>query len=221
MAKSSKSRIYEEVDGIKRIDVNPEVSKDEYAQLAVSDPDVLEALISSLCGDGRRVRQFSATILSQVARTNPSLLVSSIEKLEDALHRPEAQTRWNVLDAMYELVSFDLDGCMDAMVGAEASLYDEDSGLARLSAFRFMCRLGEEDAGASEKVWPYIDEAVQCYHGDPEFNEMLDELLKFARSKASADVKAKLIDRMRFDADSGKGTLQKRAQAIIEACEQG
>ncbi len=219
MGKTDKAKMYEEVDGVKRIVIDPSFSKEEYAALAKSEPDVLEALIASLCGDGRRVRQFSATIIAQVAREDASLLQPSIDSLCDALHRPEAQTRWSVLEALYELVPTCFEKCSEAVAGAEASLFDEDSGLTRLAAFRFLCRLGECDSESAVVVWPLINEAIQCYHGDPEFNDMLDELVKFAGGEAPDEVKAALAQRMSFDASSGKGALQRRAQTIVDACE--
>ncbi len=218
MVETAKDKVVEEVDGVKRIFINPDVTKEEYAQLAESDPVILEALVTSLDGEARRVRQFSATIRAQVAHSAPEILAPNIDSLCDALHRPEAQTRWNVLEALYELAPICLDECVEAIPGAEVSLYDEDSGLVRLAAFRFMCRMGESDADASERVWPFLDEAIQCYHGDPEFNEMLDELIRFARGSASSEIKQALADRMAFDAKSAKGGLQKRAKVIVEAC---
>ena len=81
---------------------------------------------------------------------------------------------------------------------------------------RFLCKLGATTANRSEKVWPLIDEGIQCYHGDLEFNDMLVALLDFSKGKLAASVKKEFADRMSFDAENSKGTLKKRAQTIIE-----
>ena len=45
---------------------------------------------------------------------------------------------------------------------------------------------------------------------------MLIALMDFSAGKLDPAVKASLIERMTFDAENGKGTLQRRAQQIIE-----
>lgn len=79
---------------------------------------------------------------------------------------------------------------------------------------RFLCTLGATTENRSEKVWPLIDEGIQCYHGDVEFNEMLVALVDFSAGKLSPSVKKEFAARMKFDADNGKGTLGKRAGQI-------
>ncbi|MGI6216267.1 MAG: hypothetical protein ACOYIK_01510, partial [Coriobacteriales bacterium] len=204
-------------NGGKRLIVDPTVDKDEYVKQAINDPDILKALIDSLCGENRRARQFSATIAAAVTHENPEVMVPNVGDLIDALHRPEAQTRWEILDALYDLVPMCKDKLAKAIDGAEQSLYDEDSGLARLSSFKFLCKLGAQEPKLSKKVWPDIDEAIQCYHGDIEFQDMLGELLEFSRGDIDKNVKKQLVARMKFDADNGKGALQHKAAAIVEA----
>ena len=129
---------------------------------------------------------------------------------------PEAQTRWECLDALTYVVSFDSRPCDKAIPGAEAALFDEDSGPLRLAAMRFLCKLGATTEKRSEKVWPLIDEGIQCYHGDLEFQDMLLAVIDFSQGKLDGSVKSALADRMRFDAENGKGMLKRRANQIIE-----
>ena len=103
-----------------------------------------------------------------------------------------------------------------AIPGAEAALFDEDSGPLRLAAMRFLCKLGATTEKRSEKVWPLIDEGIQCYHGDLEFQDMLLAVIDFSQGKLDGSVKSALADRMRFDAENGKGMLKRRAAQIIE-----
>ncbi len=210
--------VSESEDGCKHLIVDPSIDKSVYVERALEDPTILDAIIDSLCGEMRRARQFCATIVALISKEKPEVLEPSVDHLLDALHRPEAQTRWEVLDALYNMVGICADKCLPGIDGAEISLWDEESGPARLAAFKFLCAMGATAPEVSEKVWPNIDEAIQCYHGDLEFPDMLGELIAFGRSNASADVKEKLAARMKFDASNGKGALKNKATAIVEAC---
>ena len=147
------------------------------------------------------------------------MLVPHAAALVDALERPEAQTRWECLDALAQLVPLDGRACEKAVPGAESALFDEDSGPLRLAAMRFLCRLGATTEKRSEKVWSLIDEGIQCCHGDLEFQDMLIAVIDFSQGKLAPEVKTALADRMRFDATNGRGMLKKRAIQIVENCE--
>jgi len=188
------------------------------AEQAMANPVVFTTLIDNLSTEARRVRQFSASALGTISESSPESLVAHIPHIVDALHRPEAQTRWECLEILTRIVASDPDACDEAVLGAESSLYDEESGAARLAALRFLCAYGALDAKRSARVWPYIDEAIQCYHGDPEFQDMLISVTAFAAGKISKDVRGSLASRMKFDATYGKGTLKRRAQQIIDIC---
>ena len=194
-----------------------EISK--LADAALSDSDKLDDLVELLSVGSRRERQGASSAISIVAKSNPKLLVPHIDQLIDALNRPEAQTRWECLEVLAVLVDHDARNCNKAIPEAETSLFDEDSGPVRLAAMRFLCKLGSTTAIRSEKVWPLIDEGIQCYHGDLEFNDMLIALVDFSAGKLSDEVKKSFADRMRFDATNGKGTLQRRAQQILDNLE--
>ena len=108
--------------------------------------------------------QHAARIVAQVGKIKIEALAPYVNELVDALNRPEAQTRWEVLDALTSLVHLESRSCDKAIAGAETALFDEDSGPLRLAAMRFLCTLGATTENRSEKVWPLIDEAIQCYH---------------------------------------------------------
>ncbi len=177
--------------------------------------DVSE-LAKRLSASSRRDRQHAAAALAERARKDPASLIPVGPDLVDALGRPEARTRWECLDALTELVGHASRLCDKAVVGAEASLFDEGSGPVRLSAMRFLCRLGATTENRSEKVWPLIDEGIRCYHGDLEFPKMLAAVAEFSLGKLSPSVCESLAERMSFDAKSGKGSLKRRAAQIIE-----
>ena len=186
------------------------------ADEALSDDEKLAELVETLEIGTRRDRQTAATAIGIVAKTEPKKLVGSINVLIDALNRPEGQTRWEILEALAILVDYDARTCSKAIPEAEAALFDEESGPVRLGAMKFLCKLGATTANRSEKVWPLIDEGIQCYHGDLEFNDMLTALVEFSKGKLAPEVKRSFADRMAFDAMNAKGTLKKRAIQITE-----
>ena len=186
------------------------------ADEALADKKRLAGLVNSLSASARLERQQAASALYLVAKAEPEKLTSYIDEFIDALKRPEAQTRWESLEVLSLLIPYDARSCGKALAEAEAALFDEDSGPVRLAAMRFLCTLGATTANRSDKVWPLIDEGIQCYHGDLEFNDMLQALLDFAGGKLSDDVRKSFAERMSFDATNGKGGLQKKARQIVE-----
>ena len=176
----------------------------------------LQLAVDQVVSSSRRSRQKASRVISAVAKENPEALVPHIPALVSVLDFDEAQTRWEVLDALALLVSYDSRACDKALEGAETALFDEDNGPVRLSALRFLCKLGATTENRSEKVWPLLDEAIQCYHGDFEFQDMLAAVVDFSAGKISQNVKEQLGVRMAFDAANAKGWLRKRAAQIVE-----
>ena len=99
---------------------------------ALKDSAKLKELVEALSDGSRRGRQQAAKVIAGVAAENPEILVPFASDLVDALERPEAQTRWECLDALTYVVPFDSRPCDKAIPGAEAALFDEDSGPLRL-----------------------------------------------------------------------------------------
>lgn len=186
------------------------------AEEAIGNKKNLAKLMDALASGSRRERQQAASAIALVAKADPAAVAPHIGELVDALNRPEAQTRWEALEALALMVPQDARACEKAIEGAEIALFDEDSGPVRLSAMRFLCAYGATTENRSEKIWPLIDEGIQCYHGDLEFQDMLQAVTDFSNGKLAPSVKEKLIERMRFDAENGKGALQKRAAQIVE-----
>ena len=103
-----------------------ELSPEEAARLASveNSADALSALIEDLSSSSRRTRQLAGRVVNLLAEREPDLLAPFIEQLVDALYRPEAQTRWEVLDALTLLVPEHAKECGAAYEGAEAALFD-------------------------------------------------------------------------------------------------
>lgn len=195
---------------------SPDDDKSAVAERAMADEKLLAQVISSLAGDDRRSRQFASSVVHDIALHQPALLKPYSEDLADALHRPESQTRWEVLGAFEKLVAVDARSVDKALAGAETALHDEESGVVRLAAFRLLTAYGATTARRSERVWPLVAEAVRCYHGDAEFHSMLSGLYRMVSGDASDEVKLAAAELMRFDAENGKGLLKRRASRIVE-----
>ncbi len=188
----------------------------ETAEAIVDNPERVSEVIATLAGPSRRERQNAAAILALVAEINPEVLAPHTSAFVDALNRPEAQTRWECLDVLTILVPYESRACEKAIAGAEGALFDEGAGSLHLSAFRFLCRIGRTTPTRSMKVWPLIEEAMQCYHGDFEYQDMLASVASFAAGKINPSVKEALKERVSFDARTGKGALRRCSQQIID-----
>lgn len=183
--------------------------------------DARDALVAELEGTSRRKRQEAAHKLAIMARQDSALLVSIADSLIDALTLPEAQTRWECLDALSEVAELDPEAVLDAFSGAEESLFDDGSASARLAAFRFLTRYGAIAPECSDEAWPLISEAVQCYHGDPEYREMLVCLKGFVQGDIDDNVKNALVERMTFDAENGRGFIRAYSSEICSIATKG
>lgn len=107
-----------------------------------ADETSLELLVAQLGGSHRRGRQEASRIVAAIAKASPDAVLPYADDLVDALDRPEAQTRWQVLEALTALSAVDAQAAAAALDGAEASLFDEDSPIVRLAAFKFLAALG-------------------------------------------------------------------------------
>lgn len=189
-------------------------ANDQEARLAQ-----MRILVEELAGSSRRRRQEVAHKIATVAHADATMVTPFVGSLLDALERPEAQTRWEVLDALTALVDEHAEEVAPAFEAAETALFDEDSAPVRLAGFVFLCRYGATSEERSDQVWPLLDEAIQCYHGDPEYRDMLVALLAFVQGGASAATKAALAERLKFDAQNGTSYVKSFSAQIIQACE--
>lgn len=190
---------------------------EQFVGLLSSDEQLRELAFEALSDSKRRVRQAAAAALHALSKEKPELLSSGLHHIVDALHRPEAQTRWEILAI---LMNVELEGdklLSESFEGALESLYDEDSNLVHLAAFNYLLKLARKDHEWLARVWVYIDEAIQCYHGDSEFSEMLKSLHGFVASGALDTQTAQaLLKRLEFDAEQGKGYIKRASKALCE-----
>lgn len=179
----------------------------------------MRILIQELAGSSRRRRQEVAHKIATVAKADPTMVTPFVDSLVDALDRPEAQTRWEVLDALAALAEEHAEDVACAFEGAETALFDEDSAPVRLAAFVFLCRYAAASEERSDEAWPLLDEAIQCYHGDAEYRDMLVALLAMVQGKASVATKQALAARLKFDSENGVSYIKGFSAEIIQACE--
>ena len=186
-------------------------------QLAEENENAVDRLVKELGCPTRRIRQFAARVLHLLAERDPQRVVPCVPALIEALDRPEAQTRWEALDALTALATTCPEQLGDAFEGAETALFDEISSTLRYAAFRLLCVWGATSVERSREAWPILDEAIQCYHGDLEYRDMLGCLYEFCQGEIDAEVAEKLALRLKFDAENGKGSyLKARSSEICE-----
>lgn len=170
--------------------------------------EMRDIMVQQLAGTNRRMRQEAAHLLAIAARQNIEYVMGITDTLIDALTLPEAQTRWECLDILSEIATVEPNKVLDAYDGAEEALFDDLSASVRLSAFRFLCRYGAISPECATRAWTLMSEAIQCYHGDPEYREMLVKLVEFAQGNIGDEVRALLVERMQFDAKNGRGFMK-------------
>lgn len=199
--------------------VNPTKKDSKSKGLTAAQKKEIESFIESLSNPSRRRRQEAAHEIAEIAQTAPEAFEGRVEDLIDALYRPEAQTRWEILAALASLSESYGNEVIKAFDGAEASLFDDTSSTVRLAAFLFLTRYGATSQKHSDQAWPLLNEAIQCYHGDAEYYDMLVGTLNFAKGAVSKETKAALKERFAFDAENATGYIQKFSAEIVAAAQ--
>ena len=199
--------------------VNPTKKDSKSKGLTAAQKKEIESFIESLSNPSRRRRQEAAHEIAEIAQTAPEAFEGRVEDLIDALYRPEAQTRWEILAALASLSESYGNEVIKAFDGAEASLFDDTSSTVRLAAFLFLTRYGATSQKHSDQAWPLLNEAIQCYHGDAEYYDMLVGTLNFAKGVVSKETKAALKERFAFDAENATGYIQKFSAEIVAAAQ--
>lgn len=194
----------------------PKVEIEPLVEAALNDEEELKKHIELIAEGKRRERQISSNVIYEIACRDLSRIEPYTQDIVDALNRPEGQTRWEALQTLTLLVETQSKKCAKCVEAAELALFDEDSATLRFSAFQFLCKLGQTTEARSKEVWPLIDDAIQCYHGDAEFDDMLDATVEFSEGKLDEEVKEGLVERFKFDAENGTGNLKKKSTIIIE-----
>jgi len=173
-------------------------------------------LVESLKSTYRLERMAASHELRVRAEKDASELVQYAQDMNRALSSVEAQTRWELLSALSAVAVVDIKAVARTFREAEASLFDDESSAVRLAAFRFFVVFGANNEKNSDKAWPLIDEFIQCYHGDPEYRDILTQLVCFAKGNLSQKTRKSFTDRLSFDAESAHGYIKTFSVEIIE-----
>ncbi len=205
----------------KQISFDTADDRSQVVQRAITDAQILSALVENLSSDQRRMRQFSAAAIKEVALQSPEILLAHVPAIADGLHRPEAQTRWECLEALAYIAPLNPSGLDEVIEGAETSLFDEESGMAHLAAIRFLCAYGAQAPERATAVWPLIDEGIQVYHGDAEFVDMLTCVESFISGNIDKKVRQQVGARMAFDADNYSGAVGRLSAQIVQLSKKG
>ena len=203
----------------KEIKLDTTEPREAIAEKAMHNDEMLGVLADAVAGSSRTKRQKAASVLAIISNIDASVLFPYVDAISSGLVRPEAQTRWEVLHTLDQMGKAGQRYPEDVIAAAEDALYDENNGIVREAAFRFFCGYGSASSENSEEVWPQIDEAIQCYHGNPEFADMLTQLVSFAEGNISLETSAALAQRMKFDSENASGTLRMRSEQIVAAHE--
>ena len=180
----------------KELKIGTAEEREALAEQALTDEDIVDALAQEIAGSSRIRRQKAASTVALIADKDASVLLPFADDIASGLTKPEAQTRWEVLHALDQMGKAGQRYDEDVLVAAEDSLYDETNGFVREAAFHFFCGYGSASTDNSEEVWTQIDEAIQCYHGNPEFTDMLTQLVAFAEGNISLATSSALAQRI-------------------------
>lgn len=201
----------------KKLKMDTPEERQALAEKAVGDEAIIEELSGLIADSSRSTRQKASSTIALISDIDASVLLPFSDDIASGLTKPESQTRWEVLHALDQMGKAGQRYDEDVLVAAEDALYDESNGVVREAAFHFFCGYGGASVSNSEEVWTQIDEAIQCYHGNPEFADMLTQLVAFAESDISLTTSAALAQRMKFDSENGSGTLRMRSEQIVAA----
>ena len=178
--------------------------------------DALIALsVEQLQGGVRRSRQEASQVLARIAKEDPASVADCADALVAALEVHEAQTRWQCLEALSEIARVSPESIVGGFDGAEEALFEEGSPSIRVATFRYFCCYSKISPEFSAKAWPIMAEALQCFHGDPEYRDMLICLRDVAGADLDQSVRANLNARMSFDAKNGRGLVKAYASDIL------
>jgi hypothetical protein len=138
-----------------------------------------------------------------------------------ALDHAEPQTRWEILGALEEIARSSPKLLDKAVVPATACLHDTSSSVVRIAAFRMLAQYGGTSKRRAEQVWPLLDEALRCYHGDSEYPGMLAGLVLMVDGRAPAEVKQEAADLVEPDASHPRAAISRRARQVFSVATSG
>ena len=136
------------------VELDTPEKRQQMAMLALKDEELLEHIVELLCGKSRLKRQKAASIVAIISNEDATVLLPYAEDICEALNHLEAQTRWEVLHTLDQMGKVGQRYDEDTLALAEDALYDENNGIVREAAFRFLSGYGSASPENSNEVWP-------------------------------------------------------------------
>lgn len=192
----------------------PEI--EEAAAVAKESESALKELVEKLGSADRDDRQSSATALLIIAEQDPKMVIPHMAEIADGINRPEAKTRYLVLEIMETLLATDARVIEKYFDLVETCLYDEMSANVRGNAFAVLTAYGATTAKRSETVWPMLSDCLRCMRGDLEFINMVSSLIEMLEGKSSDLVRSSAGELFKYDLASSDVPLRKKAKYICE-----
>jgi hypothetical protein len=193
----------------------------EEAQHAARNKRVMSKLVTRLSDDSKVTRAKTAKLVHDASCIDATRLEPHIDQLVGALEYHESQTRWETLGALEEIALVKPMWLDKAVVPATHCLHDEDSSVVRLAAFRVLAFYGASSKRRAEKVWPLLDEALRCYHGDSEYPGMLNALAVMVEGKAPDDVQEEAALLVEPDCSHPKAGIARGAKRVFSIATDG
>ena len=191
------------------------------AQAVLKSKKATNQLVSRLSSDKKSERTAAAKTVHEVSVASPESVQPHVDAMVAALDHAEPQTRWEILGALEEVARSSPKLLDKAVVPATACLHDTSSSVVRIAAFRMLAQYGGTSKRRAEQVWPLLDEALRCYHGDSEYPGMLAGLVLMVDGRAPAEVKQEAADLVEPDASHPRAAISRRARQVFSVATSG
>jgi hypothetical protein len=191
------------------------------AQAALKTKKAMGELVTRLFSDSKPERAQAAKTVHEASVASPAALEPHVDAMVEALEHPEPQTRWELLGALEEVARSSPKLLDKAVVPATACLHDAGSSVVRVAAFRMLAQYGGSSKKRAEQVWPLLDEALRCYHGDSEYPGMLAGLVLLVDGRAPDEVKKEAAALVEPDASHPRAAISRRARQVFSVATSG
>ncbi len=191
------------------------------AQAALKSKKATGQLMARLSSDKKADRAAAAKTVHEVSCASPEAVQPHVDAMVAALEHSEPQTRWELLGALEEVACSSPKLLDKAVVPATACLHDTGSSVVRVAAFRMLAQYGGSSKRRAEQVWPLLDEALRCYHGDSEYPGMLAGLVLMVDGRAPDAVKQEAADLVEPDASHPRAAISRRARQVFSVATSG
>ena len=101
-----------------------------------------DELIEMLSGESRLERKNAAQRICELTKNDGEMFVDFCPEIIDAINRPEAQTRWECINALSVIAKVNQKAVKKALPLMEDAVFDEKHNMLIVAAFNFLCSYG-------------------------------------------------------------------------------